>query len=395
MPTRKPVLVVVSDTIRRDLHRPFRRFTKFDVIHAYKNAAYDDMDKADFSMVRQFSSPKELAALLDEIKPDLVQGPEPVASRSMLKASYVVWRWHKRTGKPYFFPMFENLPLTHKFGPAIGAIMAVALKRFAADAAWIYALHQEARTTLTSLGIPDQKIIRANWGNWGIDAAEFAPAAKPTAARNPNPEVLFVGRVSTGKGVDTLLDSFANVRTVLPNAELTVVGPKNDGGLGGRTAELLARATAMRGVTVVGPKKHRELPEVFQRAWVTVVLSTTMKKWAEQVGMVNLQSLACGTPVVTTWSGSIPEYLGQNTADASKHPEGSVVDTHHGALLVHERDAAAATKAILRILQDSLVRETMGSAGAQWIRDTFDEAVNVPALEQETYERWQRVTTHD
>jgi len=389
MPNRKPLLVIVSQTIRRDLHRPFRKFAKFEVVHAYMNAAYGDMDEKDFVGVRQFTSAADLTKLLDELKPDLVQAPEPVASRAMLKASYAIWQWHRRTGKPYFFPMFENLPLRHKFGPAMGWVMGKILKRFAQDAAWIYALHEEARTTLTSLGVSGEKIIRANWGNWGIDRTEFHRAKNPAVARSKTPSVLFVGRVSTGKGVDTLLDAFDQVRKTLPTVELAIVGPKNDGGLGGHTAELLARASTMPGVTLVGPKKQRELPERFQQAWVTVLLSVTMQRWAEQVGMVNLQSLACGTPVVTTWSGSIAEYLGAVTSDAASYPAGSVFDTGNGALLVHEGDAKAATAAILSILRDPKKRETMAKAGDTWIDQTFNDAVNVPALELATYERWQ------
>ena len=380
--------MIISATIRRDLHRPFRRFSKFNVVHAYMDASYGDMDKEDFGGSRQFKSIAELEVLLNELNPDLVQAPEPAASRLMMRACWEVWQWHKRTGKPYFFPMFENLPMRHKFGSAIGAFVGWFLGVFGRDASWIYVLNQEAKDTLATVGVTGKKVIRANWGNWGVDPTEFKPAKQPAKTRTAKPTVLFIGRLSTGKGVDDLLEAFRAAKVALPDAELMLVGPKNDGGLGGKTAELIQTAELMEGVTLVGPKKQRELPEIIQRAWVVVLLSKTLKRWAEQVGMVNLQSLACGTPIVTSDSGSIPEYLSEERI--GKAGNGQVVDTKHGAFIVHEGDVPAATKAIMEILRDPTKRETMGEQGVAWIGKTFNEVENVPALEALTFEQWQQ-----
>ena len=372
--TEKPTLLIISGTIRRDLHRPFRHFSKFNVIHAYMDASYGDMDKTDFAGSQQFKSIEELKELLNKLNPDLVQAPEPAASRIMFRACWEVWRWHKRTKRPYFFPMFENLPMNHKFGPALGAFVSWFLRVFAQNAAWVYVLNNAAKETLAGLGITGKNVIRANWGNWGIDRSEFRPAADPIKERTKAPTVLFIGRLSTGKGVDDLLLAFKAVRIALPDAELLLVGPKNDGGLGGKAAELLEQAESMEGVKLLGPKKQRELPGLIRQAWVVVLLSKTLKRWAEQVGMVNLQSLACGTPVVTSDSGSISEY----------------VSSEGGAIIVPEGDVAAATKAILEILRDPAKRENMGKAGNEWIDKTFDETKNVPAIEALTYDLWSK-----
>ncbi len=448
--TKRPVLLIISATIRRDLHRPFKLFKHFRVVHAYMDAAYGDMDDADFGPdTVRYRSPAELRKILADVQPDLVQAPEPAASRMMLRMCYEVWQWHRRTKRPYFFPMFENLPLRHKFGPVAGIVMEQILKRFAASASWVFYLNEGAHQSLIKLGfadgvIPDRKdddssdaqdresrqpesstllrsielrtsklsvsasgsgsrmtkkkLYRANWGNWGIDRAEFWPTGHPPhgriAAKDPatvradHPVILFVGRLSAAKGVDTLLDAFESVRSELPEAELWLVGPST---LDTGNTEIIERARATTGVRLLGVKKQRELPELFRQAWVTVLLSRTTKRWAEQVGMVNLQSLACGTPIVTTDSGSISEYLLdmnpesriRNLAKAKIQASGfKIQNTGSGALLVTENDPAGASAAILHILQDPKQRETMGRSGVDWVTNTFNVATTVPQLEQ-------------
>ena len=406
----KPILLIISATIRRDLHRPFRQFRKFRVVHAYHDAAYGDMDQADFGAdTRQYRTLAQLRRLIDELQPDLIQGPEPVASRLMLGASWIVWRWHRQTGRPYFFPSFENRPLHDKFGPFVGWLMRWWLGLYGRSAAWLFVLNEGARQNLLAAGLARPvasrtarevkddatKIIRANWGNWGIDQSEFSPGPDPAAARSPYPVVLFVGRLSTAKGVDTLLQARQIIRAALPTAELWLVGPSH---LDVNNQRLMTQATHLPGVKLLGSKKQRELPSFFRRAWVSVLLSRTTKRWSEQVGMTNLQSLACGTPIVTTTSGSIPEYLLRQEAGGRRQegkssliPHTSHLDTGNGALLVPEHDANAAAAAILEILQDPKRRETMGQAGVDWIRTTFDEAVTVPQLELETLKRFQRI----
>ncbi len=418
------MLLIVSATIRRDLHRPFRRFKRFRVIHAYHDAAYGDLDAADLgSDTRQYRTLGELRQLIDELQPDLIQGPEPVASRLMFGASWITWQWHRRTSRPYFFPSFENRPLTDKFGPVVGHLMNWWLRVYARSASWIFYLNEGALQNLRTAGVNDEilrlrdssadesrsaqndvsrRLIRANWGNWGIDRTEFRPAGRPPhgraaawstrTARTDHQVILFIGRLSTAKGVDTLLDAFGIVRQQLPTVELWLVGPST---LDIDNGPLIDRARQMAGVKLLGLRKQRELPALIQQAWVSVLLSRTTTRWAEQVGMVNLQALACGTPVVTTDSGSIREYVEARgkRQDFIPHtsyliPHISIHDTNHGSLLVPEDDPAAAAEAILTVLQDRERRETMGRAGVVWIRQTFDEAVNVPKLEGEIFNRW-------
>ena len=119
-------------------------------------------------------------------------------------------------------------------------------------------------------------------------------------------------------------------------------------------------------VLLQGTVKNSELPKFFRKAALTVSPSITAKRWEEQVGMVNIQSIACGTPVVSTFSGAIPEYI--------RHE----VD----GFLVPERDSQALVEAVSRLLKNSELRRKMGEEGREYVLERYDARKNVKKAEE-------------
>lgn len=139
----------------------------------------------------------------------------------------------------------------------------------------------------------------------GVDTAMHRPAAgrKPQSGL-PGGNVLFVGPLDTSyrwKGVDTLVDAFHIVRRSLPATTLTLVGR------GDRVPEFTARAQHDPGL-LVKPKRlsEEELVREYQAASVLVLPSLTD---AESFGMVLAEANACGTPVVGSRIGGIPDFV--------------------------------------------------------------------------------------
>lgn len=359
-PNRLPVLAIVSHTLRRDLEEPLRHFTRLQIVHLYHDASYKDMKEADFaSKPIRYADSGDLARRLRELKPDIVQGPEPYASKIALANAWVVYRYSQATGTPFFFPMFENRPPRTKFGPFVGPLMEWALGRYATKASSVIVLNDGAKDNLIAAGVAHGKLQRLNWGTWGIDTTEFSPSAKQRSTR---PTVLFVGRISAKKGLDDLLAAWESILASAPTTKLIVGGPALDSD----SEALVRRLEQTPAATYVGPIKNTELARYFQEAWVTVAPSVTTNAWAEQVGMINLQSLACGTPVVTTRSGAIPEYVGKG----------------NGAILVDEHDVAGMSEAVLMLLEDSTARQRLGTKGRLWIEKQYEVVQNVGRCEE-------------
>lgn len=116
-------------------------------------------------------------------------------------------------------------------------------------------------------------------------------------------ELLFVGYLERHKGVDRLLPVLQQIRAAGLDARLTVVG---DGGRRGH----LERQTAKHGLeevtTFTGHVSNDDLPAVYASHDLFIYPG----QWDEPRGRVFLESLAAGTPVVSTDVGVVETLVG-------------------------------------------------------------------------------------
>lgn len=132
----------------------------------------------------------------------------------------------------------------------------------------------------------------------GVDIEVFRPAER----REEKPTLLFSGAVDEpSKEVGLLLEAVALVAETEPDVQLWLSGP-------GDPAELLANApNAARGRTrVLGLGEADRQHERYGRAWATCLPTRS-----DSFGMVLVESLACGTPLVTTTQGAPQELVNE------------------------------------------------------------------------------------
>jgi phosphatidylinositol alpha-mannosyltransferase len=176
----------------------------------------------------------------------------------------------------------------------------------------------------------------------GIDYAHFAAEVPPIpmfidGKRN----ILFVGRQEQRKGLPYLLEAYGRLKQERPDLRLIVVGP--DGGM--RPAcERYVRQNKIKDVVFAGEVHYSELPRYYKTADVFCAPNTGH----ESFGIVLLEAMAAGTPIVASNIGGFSEVL-----------EDGVEGT-----LVPPRDAGAMAAAISRLLDEPALREEMGRAGA-------------------------------
>ncbi|WP_435747075.1 glycosyltransferase family 4 protein [Nocardioides sp. SYSU DS0663] len=182
----------------------------------------------------------------------------------------------------------------------------------------------------------------------GVDTSAFMPAPAPTA-----PTVLFVGRLqrtSRWKGVQVLVDAFASIAAEVPEARLRVVGDGDD------VPTLRAQASSLGLASRVdwcGPLSGPDLVRAYQEASVVALPSLTE---SESFGMVLVEAMACGRPVVGSRVGGIPH----------------VVRDGVDGVLVPPGDAAALASALVGLLRDDDRREALGAAGRAAAVETWD-----------------------
>lgn len=212
-----------------------------------------------------------------------------------------------------------------------------------ADLQWLYELHSDRVTVIPP----------------GVDLQRFKPKSKAAARRVLNfpqdePRILFVGRIEALKGIDTLIRAAQR----LLNSEILGSRPLHVQIVGGdRSEELEIMGTEMarlRGlarelgvqdhVEFLGSRRQAELPDYYGAADVVV-----MPSYSESFGMVALEAMACGRPVIASRVGGLA-YL--------------VKDGNTG-FHVQEGDPAELESRLAALLSNPQLLETMGRAARQ------------------------------
>ena len=189
----------------------------------------------------------------------------------------------------------------------------------------------------------------------GIDTTEYRPDPRTGVldrygVDQSRPYVIFVGRITRQKGVPVLLRAASRL---IPEAQLVLAAGQAD------TSELLAEVTEL----VDGLRASRSgvvwIPEMLAKPEV-IQLLTHATVFAcpsvyEPLGIVNLEAMACGTAVVGSRTGGIPEVVAEGET----------------GLLVPPGDPEALAAALNALLSDPDRAEAMGQAGRKRVVAEF------------------------
>ncbi|TDD30201.1 glycosyltransferase family 1 protein [Actinomadura sp. KC06] len=218
----------------------------------------------------------------------------------------------------------------------------------AADA--VIATCADETAELAAMGVPRDRVRVVPCG---VDLDLFTPDGRTAGSRDRH-RLVVVSRLVERKGVDTAIRALAH----LPDAELAVAGGPHRGDLDGepevRRLRAVARDAGVAGrVEFLGRLGRTEVPALLKSATLAVTLP-----WYEPFGMVPLEAMACGVPVVASAVGG--------------HLD-TVVDGVTG-VHVPPRDPGAAARAIRALLDAPAKRAAMGSAASDRARDHYSWA---------------------
>jgi teichuronic acid biosynthesis glycosyltransferase TuaC len=174
-------------------------------------------------------------------------------------------------------------------------------------AARVIAVSESLKRDAVALGVPAEKVrVIEN----GIDPALFRPVDRVEARRSLGlpkygPLLVSVGTLAPRKGFHLVMEAMAKLKRRWPTLRFAILG--GDGPEGAMGAELRQLATRLRiedRVIFAGPRRREELA-----AWYGAADLFVLATAHEGCPNVVLESLACGTPVVATPVGNIPELL--------------------------------------------------------------------------------------
>ncbi len=186
----------------------------------------------------------------------------------------------------------------------------------------------------------------------GVDTALFRPGngveSRDQLGLDGRPIVLYVGRLEPIKGLDPLLDAIASLRAGGLPVDLLVVGGDHDDSPRGHEAHLRQRIRALglgSSVRFLGPQ-----PQDVLRAYYVAADVTVLPSYYESFGMVALEAMACGSPVVGSRVGGLTTTIRDGVT----------------GYLVPEGDVGALAQRLADLITDPDARERLGREGARW-----------------------------
>lgn len=209
-----------------------------------------------------------------------------------------------------------------------------------------------------------------------VDAALFRPLNRKQCRRELNREGFvagYVGRLVEEKGLMAMIDALPLCQS---QTSLLFVGA----GPFKEAMETRARELKVSfRVRFLPARPLEELPRIMNALDVLVLPSRTTASWKEQFGRVIIEAHACGTPVIGSSSGAIPEVVGK------------------AGLIFPEGDAAALAWALDELAHDPNRARRMGEIGRARVQEKYTwecVAHQMHAIYQEVLEApTQRKTT--
>lgn len=212
---------------------------------------------------------------------------------------------------------------------------------------------------------PDREIHRIHYG---IRHRDFA--AIPRVRRPGQPfRVLFIGRISLTKGVSLFADMVRRLAAEIPDFEFLIAG--NYAAYWDWYREFTARIREHgieRHVRLLGQVPLADTPSLFGLADVTIVPSL----WDEPFGIVVIESLAAGCPVVASPYGGLGQIF--------EH------DVH--SLYLNETTSDKLADAVLRLRNDPALTERLTSAGKKFVAEHYSAELMV----ERTMDLYKRVS---
>ncbi len=234
-----------------------------------------------------------------------------------------------------------------KLSTLTGAFVA---RRFAGSFDRVVTISTAVRNLLKrTLHLDDARLLHIPYG---FPPRKGLPDRGPNGLRSAlglDPDaklVTMVGSLTRRKGVDDLLRAASLIRDAQPSARFLLVGRGDQRRL---LEEIVRRLDLTEAVRFLGFR--RDVPEILNGSDLLVLPS----HW-EGFGLVLLEAMNAGLPVVGTRRGAIPE----------------VVRDGETGLLVPPKDPEALATALIRLLCDPDRAKAMGRAGLSRLRREYD-----------------------
>ena len=217
---------------------------------------------------------------------------------------------------------------------------------------------------LQYFGLPAEKVSLVYWA---VDETFSQPSSQKldlSASMETSDYILYVGSLEPRKNINVLIEAFEELRVAHPmlKTKLILIGGESP-----LFAHVRLKAKRFRDdVIFKGFVRDDELKEYYRRAKLVAYPSLY-----EGFGLPPLEAMASGSPVVTSYTSSIPEVVGKAALMVDPHNTGQLVD------------------AMYRVLSDEKLAQALRAAGREQVQrfNWYRVARGVMAVYYEVHQR--------
>jgi len=258
----------------------------------------------------------------------------------------------------------ENIPFNQEWYPKQKALKAFAL----ANLDHVLAISNLSKEALTVEGYPEEKITVVPHG---LDLKKFKPGkrdeklARELGLKKDDFVILSIGRLVWGKGFYDLLLA---VNYLVKDEELTDKNLKfliiGSGPEKKNLVSLRDKLGLKKVVVFAQNLAYNQMVKLYNLADVFVLASIPTLTWQEQFGMVLIEAMACGVPVISTRSGGVPE----------------VVD--EAGILVPPNNWHELAQSLKKLILDQKLRQDLSKKGQEKAKKQFDRFLIAQKIEE-------------
>jgi len=236
-----------------------------------------------------------------------------------------------------------------------GSRLGLRLKRLRARIPFSFVTHAIANSNaarqdlLVTFGVPERK-CHVFWNSVEDPLADCALAFAVRVHRPDRRRFVCVGRFAPSKGQDVLLKAMVEVARLYPDTKLEFIG---DGSSRAECEKLADQLGVAKNCAFAGSLPHAKVLPGMAGAWATVVPSRS-----EAFGLVNIESMAVGVPVIGSNTGGIAEVI-RDGEDGFLFPPG---------------DHATLARRMLQLIEDERLREQMAASARRRFLQVFESS---------------------
>lgn len=190
----------------------------------------------------------------------------------------------------------------------------------------------------------------------GVDTDTFKPEAgndfREKHGLIGKKVIIYSATFTPRKGTLETLNAFRMLYREMPEAHLVVIGT---GELESQVKKMIEASDLQNAITLLPWQPIDDLAPIYAQSDIMVHPSVPFEGWEEQWGLLMLQAQSCGTPVITTKTGSLEE---------------TVLDGKTG-ILVERSEPDLIYQAMKKLLSDDYLKDAMSKAGRQYIVEHF------------------------